>query len=76
MPRYWITYLGGKGKVEDLAGFAPSDYGTNLRKASSQNATAEDFNLPAENNPDGEDNPSGTTCATPASSSRGPTPGS
>jgi triacylglycerol lipase len=56
MPRYWIKYLGGKSKVEDLVGFAPSNYGTNLGKASSQNSTAEDFNLPAENNPEG-DNP-------------------
>ena len=54
MPRYWIKYLGGKSKVEDLVGFAPSNYGTNLGKASSQNSTAEDFNLPAENNPDGD----------------------
>lgn len=53
MPRYWIKYLGGKSKVEDLVGFAPSNYGTNLGSASSQNSTAEDFNLPAENNPDG-----------------------
>ena len=56
MPRYWIKYLGGKSKVEDLVGFAPSNYGTNLGKASSQNSTAKDFNLPAGNNPDG-DNP-------------------
>lgn len=53
MPRYWIKYLGGKSKVEDLVGFAPSNYGTNLGRATSQNSTAEDFNLPAENNPDG-----------------------
>jgi triacylglycerol lipase len=53
MPRYWIKYLGGKGKVEDLVGFAPSNYGTNLGNASSENSTAEDFDLPAENNPDG-----------------------
>jgi len=53
MPRYWTKYLGGKGKVEDLVGFAPSKYGTNLGKATSENPTAEDFNLPVENNPDG-----------------------
>ncbi len=56
MPRYWIKYLGGKSKVEDLVGFAPSNYGTKLGKASSQNSAAEDFNLPAGNNPGG-DNP-------------------
>lgn len=56
MPRYWIKYLGGKGKVEDLVGFAPSSYDTNPGKATSENSTAEDFNLPVENNPDG-DNP-------------------
>ena len=56
MPRYWIKYLGGKSKVDDLVGFAPSNYGTNLGKASSQHSTAEDFGLPADNNPSG-DNP-------------------
>jgi triacylglycerol lipase len=30
MPRYWIKYLGGKSKVDDLVGFAPSNYGTEL----------------------------------------------
>lgn len=56
MPRYWIKYLGGKSKVEDLVGFAPSNYGTNLGKATSENSTAQDFGLDPENNPDG-DNP-------------------
>ena len=51
MPRYWIKCLGGKSKVEDLVGFAPSNNGTNLGEASSEDSTAEDFNLPAENNP-------------------------
>ena len=45
MPRYWIKYLGGKGKVEDLVGFAPSNYGTNLGSATSQNSTAEDWDV-------------------------------
>jgi len=56
MPRYWIKYLGGKSQVEDLVGLAPSNYGTNLGDATSENSTAEDLNLPAKNNPDG-DNP-------------------
>ncbi len=56
MPRYWIKYLGGKSKVEDLVGFAPSNYGTELGDASSEDSTAEDFNLPEANNPGG-DNP-------------------
>ena len=33
MPRYWIKYLGGAEKVEDLVGIAPSNYGTNLNDA-------------------------------------------
>ncbi len=32
MPRYWIKNLGGKKKVEDLVGIAPSNYGTELRQ--------------------------------------------
>ena len=56
MPRYWIKYLGGKSKVEDLVGLAPSNYGTNLGNATSQNSTAVDFGLEPEDNPDG-DNP-------------------
>jgi triacylglycerol lipase len=56
MPRYWIKNLGGKSKVVDLVGFAPSNYGTNLAKATSQNSTAKDFDLPAANNPN-RDNP-------------------
>lgn len=30
MPRYWIKYLGGASKVDDLVGLAPSNYGTEL----------------------------------------------
>lgn len=30
MPRFWIRNLGGKGKVEDMVGIAPSNYGTDL----------------------------------------------
>ncbi len=56
MPRYWIKFLGGKSLVDDLVGFAPSNYGTELGDASGQDSTAEDFGLPAANNPDG-DNP-------------------
>jgi triacylglycerol esterase/lipase EstA (alpha/beta hydrolase family) len=56
MPRYWIKYLGGKNLVDDLVGIAPSNYGTELGDASSEDSTAEDFNLPVENNPEG-DNP-------------------
>lgn len=32
MPRYWIKNLGGKDKVEDLVGIAPSNYGTELEQ--------------------------------------------
>ena len=53
MPRYWIKYLGGKSKVDDLVGFAPSNYGTELGDATSEDSTAEDFGLPADSNPDG-----------------------
>lgn len=56
MPRYWIKFLGGKNKVDDLVGIAPSNYGTELGEASSMDSTAEDFGLPEANNPDG-DNP-------------------
>ena len=54
MPRYWIKNLGGKNKVVDLVGIAPSNYGTELGDASSEDSTAEDFKLPIGNNPDGE----------------------
>jgi triacylglycerol esterase/lipase EstA (alpha/beta hydrolase family) len=54
MPRFWIKNLGGKNKVDDLGGIAPSNYGTELGDASSEDSTAEDFNLPVENNPGGE----------------------
>ena len=37
MPRYWIKYLGGKSKVEDLVGLAPSNYGTRLGSEDMQN---------------------------------------
>ncbi|WP_219974623.1 esterase/lipase family protein [Rubrobacter xylanophilus] len=30
MPRYYIKYLGGAGKVEDLVGLAPSNHGTRV----------------------------------------------
>ncbi len=33
MPRYWIKNLGGKSKVADLVGIAPSNYGTELEQA-------------------------------------------
>ncbi|MGB3633980.1 MAG: alpha/beta fold hydrolase [Rubrobacteraceae bacterium] len=36
MPRYWIKNLGGKKKVEDLVGIAPSNYGTELQQADFQ----------------------------------------
>ncbi len=32
MPRHWIKNLGGKRKVEDLVGIAPSNYGTELNQ--------------------------------------------
>lgn len=38
MPRYWIKYLGGESKVEDLVGLAPSNYGTELGRGDFQNA--------------------------------------
>lgn len=30
MPRQWMKFLGGRNKVEDLVGLAPSNYGTEL----------------------------------------------
>ena len=30
MPRYYIDNLGGAGKVDNLVGLAPSNYGTTL----------------------------------------------
>ncbi|HET7478903.1 MAG TPA: alpha/beta fold hydrolase [Rubrobacteraceae bacterium] len=33
MPRYWIKNLGGKSKVQDMIGLAPSNYGTELKQA-------------------------------------------
>jgi triacylglycerol esterase/lipase EstA (alpha/beta hydrolase family) len=41
MPRYWIKFLGGANKVDDLVGLAPSNYGTELAEASSEISTAE-----------------------------------
>ncbi len=38
MPRYWIKYLGGKNKVDDLVGIAPSNYGTELEQVDFQEA--------------------------------------
>jgi triacylglycerol lipase len=45
MPRYWIKYLGGKDKVDDLVGIAPSNYGTELGEATREDSTAEDWQL-------------------------------
>ena len=28
MPRYYIKFLGGAGKVDDLVGLSPSNHGT------------------------------------------------
>lgn len=33
MPRYWIKNLGGRDKVQDMIGLAPSNYGTELNQA-------------------------------------------
>ena len=30
MPRYYVNFLGGAGKVNDFVAFAPSNYGTTL----------------------------------------------
>jgi triacylglycerol lipase len=38
MPRYWIKNLGGKSKVDDLVGLAPSIYGTELGRDDFQSA--------------------------------------
>lgn len=32
MPRYWIKNLGGRDKVQDMVGLAPSNYGTELNQ--------------------------------------------
>jgi triacylglycerol lipase len=47
MPRYWIKYLGGKSKVVDLVGLAPSNYGTRLGKEDMQNKLGIDKPCPA-----------------------------
>ena len=62
MPRYYIKYLGGKRKVEDLVGLAPSNHGTAVSgdlgsgetqgcEACDQQRTGSDF-LEDLNNPD------------------------
>jgi triacylglycerol esterase/lipase EstA (alpha/beta hydrolase family) len=48
MPRYWIKFLGGASKLEDLVGIAPSNYGTRLSSASNEDSDPEDFNLPGD----------------------------
>lgn len=45
MPRYWIKFLGGASKMEDLVGLAPSNYGTELGEASSEDSTSADWGL-------------------------------
>ena len=45
MPRYWIKFLGGASKLEDLVGIAPSNYGTKLGNASSRDSDPRDFGL-------------------------------
>lgn len=47
MPRYWIKYLGGKEKLVDLVGLAPSNYGTKLGSDEMQNALGIDSPCPA-----------------------------
>jgi triacylglycerol esterase/lipase EstA (alpha/beta hydrolase family) len=39
MPRYYIKYLGGDGKVEDLVGLAPSNHGTTVASAFGSGST-------------------------------------
>lgn len=60
MPRYYIKYLGGATKVEDLVGLAPSNHGTTVGEAfgsgvgctsCEQQMSGSDF-LTALNNPD------------------------
>ena len=62
MPRYYIKYLGGDGRVEDLVGLAPSNHGTTVGDGSGsgpssgcaacdQQAAGSDF-LQALNTPD------------------------
>lgn len=48
MPRRWIQSQNAGNKVDDLIGLAPSNYGTELGEATSENSTAEDFGLPME----------------------------
>ena len=49
MPRRWIKAQRAGNRVDDLIGFAPSNYGTELNSATSENSTAEDFGLPSVN---------------------------
>ncbi|QIN83126.1 alpha/beta fold hydrolase [Rubrobacter tropicus] len=46
MPRRWIKSQNAGNRVDDLVGFAPSNYGTELNSATSEDSTAEDFGLP------------------------------
>lgn len=47
MPRYWIKFLGGGSKVDDLIGLAPSNHGTELNSATRLDADPADWGLPA-----------------------------
>jgi triacylglycerol lipase len=49
MPRRWIKSQNAGNKVDDLVGLAPSNSGTELNSASSEDSTAEDFGLPSTN---------------------------
>ena len=52
MPRRWIKTAGAGNRVEDLVGLSPSNYGTELNSASSEDSTAEDFGVDTPNAPD------------------------
>jgi triacylglycerol lipase len=47
MPRHWIKFLGGKDKVDDLVGIAPSNYGTELNRNDFRNALGAPSPCPA-----------------------------
>ena len=47
MPRHWIKFLGGKNKVDDLVGIAPSNYGTELNRNDFRNALGAPSPCPA-----------------------------